>query len=64
MKKVKESGEDDVMNKTLFLEELEDLKSNVAERWRRLKGMPPEEAVVCVFSVFGIIHLVRFVTRV
>nr|CAB3264150.1 unconventional myosin-X [Phallusia mammillata] len=46
MKKVKEEAESDDMKRTLFLEELQDVKSNVLDRWRRLKGMHAEEAVV------------------
>lgn len=43
--KVKEEGNE--MNLTLFTEELQDVKSNVADRWYKLKGMPRETAVVC-----------------
>uniref|UniRef100_H2ZET4 Unconventional myosin-X n=1 Tax=Ciona savignyi TaxID=51511 RepID=H2ZET4_CIOSA len=47
MKKVKEADEENVeMKKTLYQEELQDVRSNVADRWRKLRGMQPEEAVV------------------
>nr|XP_018666876.1 unconventional myosin-X isoform X2 [Ciona intestinalis] len=46
MKKVKEDEEGNEMKRTLFQEELQDVRSNVAERWRKLRGMEPEDAVV------------------
>ncbi|XP_076810963.1 unconventional myosin-X-like isoform X2 [Clavelina lepadiformis] len=44
-KKIKEEVEGDEMKRTLFLQELEDIISNVAHRWRKLQGLQPEEAV-------------------
>ena len=44
-KKVKDS-ESQEAKMTLFREEMNDIQSNVAERWRKCKGISPEEAVV------------------
>jgi len=43
-KKVKES-ESQEAKMTLFREEMNDIQSNVAERWRKCKGITPEDAV-------------------
>ncbi|XP_039255307.2 unconventional myosin-X-like [Styela clava] len=47
VKRIKEEGGRDAeMNETLFKEELQDVKANIADRWYKLKGMPRETAVV------------------
>ena len=51
LKKVKESEENEEMRRTLYIQELQDIVSNVADRWRRLKGMQEAEAVVSLHKI-------------
>lgn len=46
MKKVKEVEESEEMRRILYTQELQDVVSNVTDRWRRLNGMQEAEAVV------------------
>ena len=52
MKKVKEDDENEEMKRTLYIQELQDIVSNVTDRWRRLKGMQEPEAVVKICKNF------------
>ena len=56
MKKVKEDEENEEMKRTLYIQELQDVVSNVADRWRRLKGMQEAEAVVRFYSFIKLLH--------
>jgi len=70
MKKVKEDEENEDMKRTLYIQELQDVVSNVADRWRRLKGMQEAQAVVRIqahslfFKVFYIVDGCRLITGI
>lgn len=46
IKRIKEDASQDEMSETLFREELQDVKSNIVDRWFKLKGLSQSSAVV------------------